>query len=103
MVEPPTSPLSRYAGSAAPATAGAVSPGFFHASGVPGAIIRAMVAANRLLVGQIALELGFVTKEQLQECIELQAGQPQAKPIGTLLVETGMLSAERLAAVMDEQ
>jgi len=62
-----------------------------------------MVAANRLLVGQIALELGFVTKEQLQECIELQAGQPQAKPIGTLLVETGMLSAERLAAVMDEQ
>jgi len=62
-----------------------------------------MGARNRLLVGQIALELGFVTREQLQECIDLQAGQVQPKPLGTLLVETGMLSSERLAAVMGEQ
>jgi hypothetical protein len=62
-----------------------------------------MGARNRLLVGQIALELGFVTKDQLQECIDLQAGQVQPKPIGTLLVEIGMLSSERLTAVMEEQ
>ncbi len=62
-----------------------------------------MVARNRLLVGQIALELGFVTKEQLQECIDLQAGQVQPKPLGALLVETGMLNQERLTAIIEEQ
>jgi hypothetical protein len=62
-----------------------------------------MGAHNRLLVGQIAVELGFVTREQVQECIDLQAGQVQPKPIGTLLVENGVLSPDRLTAVLDEQ
>ena len=62
-----------------------------------------MGAHNRLLVGQIAVELGFVTREQLQECVDLQAGQVQPKPIGTLLVENGFLAQDRLAAVLDEQ
>ena len=62
-----------------------------------------MGAHNRLLVGQIAIELGFVTKQQLQECIDLQAGQVQAKPIGTLLVENGFLPQERLVVVLEEQ
>jgi hypothetical protein len=62
-----------------------------------------MGSRNRLLVGQIAIELGFVTKEQLQECIDHQAGQVQAKPIGTLLIESGFLTQERLAAVIEEQ
>jgi len=62
-----------------------------------------MGANNRLLVGQIAIELGFVTREQLQECIDLQAGQVQPKPIGTLLVEYGFLPQDRLAAVLEEQ
>jgi hypothetical protein len=62
-----------------------------------------MGARNRLLIGQIAIELGFVTKEQLQECIDLQAGQMQPKPVGTLLVESGFLTGERLTAVIDEQ
>jgi hypothetical protein len=60
-------------------------------------------ATNRLLVGQIAIELGFVTKEQLQECVDLQAGQVQPKPIGTLLVENGFLPQNRLDAVLEEQ
>jgi hypothetical protein len=62
-----------------------------------------MGANNRLLVGQIAVELGFLTREQLQECIDLQAGQVQPKPIGTLLVENGFLPQERLATVLEEQ
>lgn len=62
-----------------------------------------MGANNRLLVGQIAIELGFVTREQLQECIDLQAGQVQPKPIGTLLVENGFLPQDRLTAVLEEQ
>lgn len=62
-----------------------------------------MGARNRLLIGQIALELKLLSREQLQECIDLQAGQVQPKPIGTLLVETGFLTPEQLAAVMAEQ
>ena len=66
-------------------------------------MIRSMGATNRLLVGQIAIELGFVTREQLQECIDLQAGQVQPKPIGTLLLESGFLTTEKLTAILDEQ
>lgn len=62
-----------------------------------------MGARNRLLIGQIAIELGFVTPEQLQECINHQAGQVQAKPVGTLLVESGFLTPERLTTVIEEQ
>lgn len=58
---------------------------------------------NRLLVGQIALELGLLTPERLQECIDLQAGQVQPKPIGAILVENGALSAEELGRIMAEQ
>ena len=62
-----------------------------------------MGANNRLLVGQIAVELGFVTREQLQECIDHQAGQVQPKPIGALLLESGFLTQEKLAGVLEEQ
>ena len=62
-----------------------------------------MTGGNRLLVGQIALELSFLTREQLQECIDFQAGQPQPKPIGALLVEYGFLTPEKLALVLEER
>jgi hypothetical protein len=62
-----------------------------------------MGARNRLLIGQIAIELGFVTKEQLQECIDHQAGQVQAKPIGLLLIESEFLTQEQLLTVVGEQ
>lgn len=62
-----------------------------------------MGANNRLLLGQIAVELGFLTREQLQECIDHQAGQVQPKPIGILLQESGFLTAEKLAGVLEEQ
>lgn len=62
-----------------------------------------MAARNRLLIGQIAIELGFVTREQLQECIDLQAGQVQPKPIGTLLVENAVLTQNQLTTVIEEQ
>lgn len=61
------------------------------------------MAANRLLIGQIALELKFLTREQLQECVDLQAGQVQPKPIGTLLVESGFLTEAQLQSAMEEQ
>lgn len=58
---------------------------------------------NNLLVGQIALERKLVTPEQLRECLELQAGQVQPRPVGTLLVETGALTAGQLDEIIEEQ
>ncbi len=58
---------------------------------------------NRLLIGQIALDLQLLRPDQLQQCVDLQAGQVQPKPIGTLLVETGTLTPEQLNLVMEEQ
>ncbi|MBI3856940.1 MAG: hypothetical protein HY293_14730 [Planctomycetes bacterium] len=62
-----------------------------------------MGSRNRLLIGQIALELKLLSREQLQECINHQAGQVQAKPIGVLLVESGFLTPEQLTVVLEEQ
>ncbi|HEX7900312.1 MAG TPA: hypothetical protein VF950_21270, partial [Planctomycetota bacterium] len=62
-----------------------------------------MNPSNSLLVGQIALELGFLTDEQLRSCLDLQAGQATARPIGTVLLESHFLTPERLAQVVAEQ
>lgn len=62
-----------------------------------------MTGRNRLLIGQIALELSLVTREQLQECVDYQSGQHTPKPIGALLVENGFLTPEKLTAVLEEQ
>src|SRR5579859_2888199 len=58
---------------------------------------------NRLLIGQIALDLGLVTRDQLQQCVDFQAGQIQPKPIGALLVQNGFLDEDQLAKVLGEQ
>jgi hypothetical protein len=58
---------------------------------------------NRLLIGQIALDLQLLRQDQLQQCVDHQAGQVQPKPIGTLLVEAGLLTPEQLTLVMEEQ
>lgn len=62
-----------------------------------------MAARNRLLIGQIAIDLQLVTKDQLQECVDFQAGQIRAKPIGALLIEYGFLTEAQLATVIEEQ
>jgi len=58
---------------------------------------------NRLLMGQIALDLQLLRQDQLQQCVDLQAGQVHPKPIGVLLVETGTLTTEQLNQVIAEQ
>jgi hypothetical protein len=62
-----------------------------------------MGSRNRLLIGQIALDLELLDRAQLQQCIDLQAGQVSPKPLGVLLVETGLLTPEKLALILDEQ
>ncbi|HLF91898.1 MAG TPA: hypothetical protein VJB14_00405 [Planctomycetota bacterium] len=62
-----------------------------------------MTSNNSLLVGQIALELRLVGREQLQQCLDYQAGQVQPKPIGALLVQNGFLTETQMERVLDEQ
>ena len=58
---------------------------------------------NNLLIGQIALDLRLITREQLQQCLDLQSGQASPRPIGSLLVQAGFLTDEQLGAVVVEQ
>ncbi len=62
-----------------------------------------MAARNRLLIGQIAIDLQLVTRDQLQECVDFQAGQVHPKPIGALLIEYGFLTEAQLGTVIEEQ
>ncbi|HYE99837.1 MAG TPA: hypothetical protein VEJ18_13045 [Planctomycetota bacterium] len=58
---------------------------------------------NSLLVGQIALELGLLTKEKLQQGLDLQSSNPNPRQIGTVLVESGLLTPQQFQAVIAEQ
>ncbi len=51
-----------------------------------------VVRENPHLLGQIALEAGFITHEQLEECLALQSRGKDAKPLGWILLEAGYLS-----------
>jgi hypothetical protein len=55
---------------------------------------------NPHLIGQIALEEGFITPQQLERCIALQAQSTPPVPLGRILLETGCLNDERLQEVV---
>ncbi len=73
----------------------------FHVS--RGYDVRVMTGINRLLIGQIALERGFITAARLREALDLQAGQPLPKPLGTILVESRFITTAQLLEAVDEQ
>jgi hypothetical protein len=56
------------------------------------------VKDNPHLVGQIALESGFITPEQLDKCVAVQRGDT-SKSLGSILVQAGYLSEEQLAEI----
>src|SRR5687767_3415428 len=56
------------------------------------------VRDNPHLVGQIALEAGFLTPEQLDRCVAVQKGDT-SKALGSILVEAGYLTEDQLAEV----
>ncbi len=62
-----------------------------------------MFQRNDLLVGQIALQWGLITPEQLQQALTLQAGQARRRFIGEVLVDCGYLAKEQLARLVEEQ
>lgn len=62
-----------------------------------------MPRIGRKLLGEILLEDGLVTKEQLQEALNLQQQSKEKKPIGELLVELGYLQEEGLALTLSKK
>jgi len=74
----------------------------------PGALERLKLvvhARDDLSLGQLALERGFVSPEQLEECLRDQAGMagPERRPIGALLVGRGHMTADQLADLLQVQ
>ena len=58
---------------------------------------------NPHLLGQIAIQEGFLQKKQLEECLDRQAKSDVDKPIGSLLVEAGFLTKDQLSQALGIQ
>ena len=61
-----------------------------------------MPARQDLLLGQLAVQKGYLTEEELQDCVRDQAAEP-AKTLGALLVERGYLSESQLRVLLAQQ
>jgi len=60
---------------------------------------------QRRLFGDIVIELGFVTREQLNEALKLQAQQDangEHKLLGVVMLEAGMLTPDQLIRTLKE-
>ncbi len=59
----------------------------------------------RKLFGQVALEEGFITREQLLEALEVQkqrkAGGKSDKLLGQILIELGYLDTQQAQRIID--
>jgi len=71
--------------------------------GTGGQVTGPTTRSNAHLIGQISFDLGYVTAEQLQECLEVQAKAAAFAPIGLLLLEKGYLTLEQLEDVLRVQ
>lgn len=73
----------------------------------------ATTSGGEILIGKIALERGYITREQLEECVKVQLeeslggdpektqGRKDARPLGVILVARGYLTDERLVELYD--
>jgi hypothetical protein len=55
------------------------------------------------LFGQICVESGYVTQEQIAECVRIQAQLGNRHNLGALLVHRGYLTEEQLEEIMRRQ
>lgn len=56
-----------------------------------------------IIVGRIALAGGLITREQLDECIEIQKKDTNARPLGTIMVQKGYLTSDQLQSISNLQ
>ena len=57
---------------------------------------------RRRRLGEILLDEGLVTKEQLEAALRLQAGERPGVPVGQLLVYQGAITQRQLGAILDK-
>ena len=62
-----------------------------------------MSIREELLLGKIAVELGFLSKEQLDRAVSIQEEEVPPPPLGGLLVDKGFLKPEDLAQILAVQ
>ncbi len=62
-----------------------------------------MISLKDLLLGQIAVERGLISKAQLEDCVRAQQKEKVPQPLGGLLVSRGLLKDEQLAGLLGEQ
>ena len=55
------------------------------------------------LFGQIALRLNIITKEKLQEALEVQRYAKSHKPLGVVLMEMGLVTQKDLGKIVEAQ
>ncbi len=62
-----------------------------------------MPLREELLLGKIAIEMGLLTKEQLDKAVAIQEEQVPSPPLGELLVDKGFLKKEHLDVALAAQ
>ncbi|MDD5687155.1 MAG: hypothetical protein PHE88_04900 [Elusimicrobia bacterium] len=55
------------------------------------------------LFGEILLQLNYITKEQLEECLSLQTESHYNKKLGEVLVERGFIEPNKVLDVLSRQ
>ena len=66
--------------------------------------LPASTASAELLFGKIALLLGYITEEQIQEVVAHQtSAKPRDRKIGELMLELGHMTPQDVELVLDEQ
>lgn len=55
--------------------------------------------SDRSLFGRLAIERGYVTAEQLDECLEIQRGDGTRR-LGEIFVDRGWMSVEQVMEII---
>ncbi len=61
-----------------------------------GVLLFGVLKMHSRRIGQILLETGLITKEQLEHCLHEHQENPQAKRFGQILTEKGFIASEQL-------
>ena len=59
--------------------------------------------AERVRLGDLLIDKGFITKEQFQTAMEYKKGKGAGKRIGQILIELGITTDEIIAKALSEQ
>jgi hypothetical protein len=62
-----------------------------------------MLDTKGLVLGELAVRAGYVTREQLEECIAHQEGNGYASPLGEVMMARGLLTKDKLPLLLERQ